>query len=128
VSSILFKAFSFTLIFHKNQGISIVFEYLCSYSITIKPNVSFALITHSDLYSDALDVSRAFPFVTGHVNTSPDCERSVEHAREHAQRYVNITGTDEHRNSRSRRRPRAGIVAGVQRARKAAQSDRRSLV
>ena len=47
-------------------------------------------------------MSRAFPFVTGHVNTSPDRERSVERARERAQRYVNITGTDERRNSRSR--------------------------
>lgn len=44
---------------------------------------------------------RAFPFVTGNDNTSPDRQRSVDRARERAQRYANITGTDERRNSRS---------------------------
>ena len=44
---------------------------------------------------------RVFPFVTGNDNTSPDRQRSVDRARERAQRYANITGTDERRNSRS---------------------------
>ena len=52
---------------------------------------------------------RSFPFVPGDSNTSPDRQRSVERAREPAERYANITGTDERRGSRSRSgTPRSG--------------------
>jgi len=44
---------------------------------------------------------RSFPFVPGDSNTSPDRQRSVERARERAERYANITGTDERHGSRS---------------------------